>query len=229
MGVRRGTDPGTTRRAHVVALAASALLMLGAGLPTPDPGPAGALASGPWPRGGRDYTLLDPTLALPPLAVLAPDLSLLPRTLGNQVPPPSERVAPEPGVRWKLDYRHAQLSDLPSSALRTDPSTGFSRRLDTDVLALGMSWRLAGNQVGLAYQLQSARGAGGGAEGLARFLPGSEATTHALTLGVTREFGAAGPPAVAPPLLIIEPASGGDALPADAAAPASHPTPSPAS
>ncbi|MBX3026219.1 hypothetical protein KF840_15020 [bacterium] len=230
--VRRATGSGTVRHPHLLAIAAGALVMLGAGAPTPAPAPAptGILAPGIQPRVGRDYTLLDPTLALPPLAMLAPDLSLMPRTSDNPVPPPTNGAAAENGVRFKLDYRHAQLSDLSSTALRTDPATGFSRRLDTDVLALGMSWSLAGNQVGFAYQLQSARG-GGGDEGLARFLPGSEAATHALTLGVTRAFGAGGPPPVAPPLLIIESAPGGDALAtgADGADPTDQPTPSPAS
>jgi hypothetical protein len=92
---------------------------------------------------------------------------------------------------------------LPSDALRSDPSTGYTRHLDMDVLALGMSWALAGNQVGVGYQLQSARGGIGGDAGLGRFLPGSEAATHAFTLGLTRPFGAGLPPPAPPALLVV--------------------------
>lgn len=146
------------------------------------------------------YTLLDPSLALPPLSTLVPDLTALPPTPGDADAPPT----PDDGnaMAWQLAYRRAQLGALPGADLRLDPVTGFARQLDTDVLSLGMSWRLAGSRVGLAYQLQSARGSDDA--GLARFMPGSEAATHALSLGVTREFGAS-PPAPAPPPLLVPP------------------------
>jgi hypothetical protein len=136
---------------------------------------------------------------------MAPDLSLVARELGDDAAPtPTPGTRGDSALKWKLGYRRAQLRDLSSEDLRTDPSTGFTRQIDTDVLALGMSWQLAGNRVGLAYQLQSARGGIGGESGVSRFLPGSEAATHALTLGVTHEFGASLPPP-APPLLVVEP------------------------
>lgn len=174
----------------VVALAAA----------TPPPATTPATSREPPARLGRGYTLLDPSLALPPLAAMVPDLVLLPPAPVDTTPPP---VAGDGGasVDWELCYSRAQLGALPNAALRDAPSTGYSRQLDTDVLTLGMAWRLAGSRVGLAYQLQSARGSRDD-PGLSRFLPGSEAATHAFTLGVTREFGAGGPPPAPPPLLV---------------------------
>src|SRR4029079_18750957 len=123
-------------------------------------------------------------LALPPMLVLAPDLDLVARELADDpTMAPHTGAAPQRPVSWHLGYRHAQLGNmLPSDALRTDPSTGYTRNLDTDVLALGMSWKLAGNQAGGGYRLQSGRAGIGGAAGLGRFLPGNEAATHAFTL-----------------------------------------------
>ncbi|HSP98529.1 MAG TPA: hypothetical protein VL049_15000 [Candidatus Dormibacteraeota bacterium] len=199
------------QRTRAAVVACGAALLIGAAPPTRTPGPTAALPPGIWPRLGSSYTLLDPSLALPPLEVMAPDLSLMARELGDEATPtlrPEAEV--ESSVKWKLGYRHAQLNDLYSEELRNDPSTGFTRRVDTDVLALGMSWSLAGSQVGLAYQLQSARGGIGGDTGLSRFLPGSEAATHSLTLGVTREFDAGLPPPAPPPLLVLDEAPAED-------------------
>lgn len=208
-GAGMGSNPQTWRP---VVVAAAALLSLGFGFPGRTPLGAAAIPSAGSARVEQKFTLLDPALALPPLEVLAPELALLAR-------PPDAVDTPPSAVQWELDYRHAVLRDLSSADLRNDPSTGFSRQLDNDVLALGMSWHMAGSRVGLAYQLQSARGSLG--TGLTRFLPGSEAATHALTLGVTREFGGGVAPPAPPPLLVIEPAARDETLAA--------PTPSPAS
>jgi hypothetical protein len=219
MGSRNGMLRHRIRqRTRAIVVACAAGLLLGA-TPTHTPSPA-ALPPGIWPRVASPYTLLDPSLALPPLEVMAPDLSLATRHPGDETAP-TLRPGTDSGVKWKLGYNHAQLNDLYSADLRNEPSTGFTRRLNTDVLALGMSWSLAGSQVGLAYQLQSARGGVGGDSGLSRFLPGSDAATHALTLGVTREFDAGLPPPAPPPLLVI------DGAPADDAAAAATPSSAP--
>lgn len=105
----------------------------------------------------------------------------------------------------QFHYHHAELLERgDSQSVRDDESTAFSTRPDRDVLDLNMSWRLAGSTLGLGYQLQSARGGSGPGEvGFSRFLPGSQQATHALTLGLTREWGAAAAPSVLiePPLL----------------------------
>lgn len=153
------------------------------------------------------FTLMDPSLTL-----LPPESLIDARSMALDVDPAgattSDPVA-ERDLRWKLGYRHSDLSDRASSeTLRADPSTGFSRQLDRDVVDLGLSWRLASsNRLGFGYQLQSARDGGAADGGLSRFLPGSAAATHAFTLGVTREFGAGAPPpaVVAPPLVPLEP------------------------
>lgn len=173
-------------------------------MPTPAPRTSAALAAGAWLRPGRAYTLRDRSLTLPPLEAMAPNVALAARELGDDRPPAPMPATPDgSALTWKLAYRRAQLRDLSSGDLHSDPSTGFARQIDTDVLALGMSWTLAGNRLGLAYQLQSARGGLGDENGLARFLPGSTAATHALTLGVTHELGASLPPP-APPLLVLD-------------------------
>jgi hypothetical protein len=194
-----------------VIAAGAAALTVAAATPQPQSTPTLRIGASVWPR-PRVYTLVDPSLALPPIAIMAPDLDLMARELAaDPTLEPQTEDAPQGPVSWQLDYYHAQLGNmlLPSDALRSDLSTGYTRRLDTDVLALGMSWRLAGNQVGVGYQLQSARGGIGGAEGLGRFLPGSDAATHAFTLGLTRPFGAGLPPPAPPPLIVVvdEPSS----------------------
>jgi hypothetical protein len=156
------------------------------------------------------FTLIDPSLTL-----LPPESLLDARAVALDVEAEATAATPKPvterDLKWKLGYRHSELSDLVSGeTLRTDSSTGFSRQLDRDVVDLGLSWRLAGsNRLGLGYQLQSARNGGPGDGGLSRFLPGSAQATHAFTLGVTREFGAGAPPpaVVAPPLVPLEPAA----------------------
>ena len=194
----------TRQRLQAVIAAGAAALMVAAATPQPTSTPTSRIGAAVWPR-PRVYTLLDPSLALPPMSVLAPDLDLMARELADDpTMAPHTGAAPQRPVSWQLGYRHAQLGNmLPSDALRTDPSTGYTRNLDTDVLALGMSWKLAGNQVGVGYQLQSARGGIGSAAGLGRFLPGNEAATHAFTLGLTRPFGAGLPPPAPPDLLVV--------------------------
>lgn len=152
-------------------------------------------------RPDHGYTLLDPSLLLPPLHLMAPELVALPPAAAAS-PPARGPLGGDAPIDWELDYHRARLGQLSGAALRNDPSTGFSRQLDSDVLTLGMAWHLAGSRVGLAYQFLSARGGQGEDAGLARFLPGSAATTHALTLGVTREFGGSAPPPAPPPLLV---------------------------
>jgi hypothetical protein len=197
---------------QAVIAAGAAALMVAAATPQPKSTPTARIGAAVWPR-PRVYTLLDPSLALPPMAILAPDLDLVARELADEPTlTPHTGAAPERPVSWQLGYRHAQLGNmLPSDALRTDPSTGYTRALDTDVLALGMSWQLAGNKVGVGYQLQSARGGIGA--GLGRFLPGSEAATHAFTLGLTRPFGAGLPPPAPPPMLVLVDEPSADSTP----------------
>lgn len=165
------------------------------------------------PPHAAPFTLLDPSLSLPPLTVIAPDLGLRADDLGDE---PAETGGPSP-VDWELGYRHVELfGTQPTRSLRADSSAGYSRQLDRDVLSLGMSWAMAGNRVGVGYQLQAARD---GEIGLSRFLPGSEAATHAFTLGVSREFGAGSPPPAPLPPFALDRALD---------APAAEATPSPA-
>lgn len=215
--VRPGARTGQWRRALLAILLALAAVRAAAA-PTPTPAAAGRAALTATGR-VSSFTLLDPSLALPPLAAMAPDLSAVAETLGDE--PAAPTIAADPTVGWKLDYRHAELSDmLPTDSLRADPSTGFSRQLDRDVLALGMSWRMAGSRVGLGYQLQAGRD---GDLGLSRFLPSSEAATHAVTLGVSREFGAGAPaPPPLPPFALGQLA---DATPTGESTPPPSPSP----
>ncbi|MDX2171421.1 MAG: hypothetical protein SF182_30430 [Deltaproteobacteria bacterium] len=153
------------------------------------------------------FTLIDPSLTLlPPEALLAVRAMTLEVEAEREGSASTPTPVVERDLNWKLGYRHSQLSDLMTNqTLRSDPSTGYSRQLDRDIVDLGLSWRLTGSdRVGLGYQLQSARNGGPGDVSLSRFLPGSARATHAFTLGVTREFGGAAappPPVVAPPLV----------------------------
>lgn len=149
------------------------------------------------------FTLLDPSLQLPSFAELAPELATAPRLLVEVSPMP--RATPEAvgGVDWQFRYQRSKLDTVSNRGLRSDQTTGFSRQLDRDVLELGMSWGVAGNRIGLGYELQAARE--GLDQGFSRFLPGSANATHALTLGVTREFGRGAPPPPPVPLLGVEP------------------------
>ena len=153
-------------------------------------------------RSTTAFTLLDPTLALRPV----PELDAA-RWLDASLSPATAAPAQPGEIDWRLDYRHSLLDEAASnSTLRGDASTGFSRQLDRDVVDLGLTWRLAGSRLGLAYQLQSARSRNAAEAGVSRFMPGSPQATHALTLGVTREWGSGAlPPAlVAVPLLAAE-------------------------
>ena len=189
-------------------------------------------ADGPPPQGTRysishstqpaatPFTLLEPSWLLPPIGPLDAALPLAARTdeiLFNDaaapqpVPqPPSSAEKPmayslSRDVTAQLRYHHDERFDLGSSdMLREDHSTAFSTRPDRDVIDLNMSWRLAGSTVGLGYELQSARtGSAPGEVGVSRFLPGNPQSTQAITLGLTREWGAGrpAPQVIAPPLL----------------------------
>ena len=183
-------------------------------------------------------TLLDPSWLLPPIesldtAVAAADGAERADQILRDDPALAVHTrAPSSGgplgyrlsddLMAQLRYRHSEPFDRAGSrTLRDDPSTGFSTRPNRDVLDLNMSWRLAGNTVGVGYELQSARGAAlPGDIAVSRFLPGSQQATHTLTLGLTREWGA-GPP---PPLLIEPPPLD---LQVDLAAVEGTPTPAP--
>lgn len=166
------------------------------------------------------FTLLDPDWRLPPIetieaiAVIEHDVELTDRALhsatgADDAPLPGDPDAPiayslSERLTAQLRYRHSALFGTARSAqLRNDELAGLAQQTERDVVDLGMSWRLAGSTVGVGYQLQSARTADDIAD-LSRFLPGSQHATHALTLGLTREWGAAPPPALAPPLLPLE-------------------------
>jgi hypothetical protein len=176
------------------------------------------------PRPPPGLTLLDPAWLLPPIESLDVALALAeeatqPGQLMGQGGATGPRPPRPPGgplsyslsddLSAQLRYRRAQSFDRSGSrSLRDDPSTAFSTLPNRDVFDLNMSWRLAGNTLGLGYQLQSSAGGVWGtappaAVGFSRFLPGSQQATHSLMFGLTREWGAAGPPSgVEPPPLL---------------------------
>jgi hypothetical protein len=185
-----------------------------------------------------EVKLLDPSSLLPPIESFetAPPLADAAERADEILRDDPTIAAAEPGaghsggplsyplsddLSARLDYHHALLFDRDHSrALRNDPMPTFSTRPDRDVLDLGMSWRLAGNSVGIGYQLESARGGSLPADlGVSRFLPGSQQATHAFTLGLTRRWGGNDPPP-----LLIEPPLG---LQVDVAAVEATPTPAP--
>jgi hypothetical protein len=89
---------GSRRRTKALIAAAAATLSLTAASPVipsePAPPPGNV-------RSARQYTLLDPSLELPPLEVLAPDLMLVARQLGNEAPAPRPAPHPERAVKWR--------------------------------------------------------------------------------------------------------------------------------
>lgn len=185
------------RRRHAAAVCTAALLALTAraGRAEPEPEPTPVL---PGP-----FTVRDDSMYLPPLTELAPELVTVPRLAESAPAQRATRESDSP-LKWQFSYQRSRLDTVSSKGMRTDPTTGFSRQLDRDVLELGMSWRLAGSRIGLGYELQAARE--GLDEGFTRFLPGSANATHAVTLGVSREFGrGAPPPPPAPPLGLLAP------------------------
>ena len=220
------------------ALAVTALLLapaVHAGEPGPDL--AGRYSIGFAAPQRTGLTLLEPTWLLPPIesldtAAAASDSAERADQILHNDPALATHphLTPSDGplayalsddLTAQLRYRHSQPFDHSDSLLlRDDQSTAFSTRPNRDVLDLNMSWRLAGNTVGVGYQLQSARG-GSLANDIAvsRFLPGSQQATHAFTLGLTREWGAPEPP----PLLIESPLE----APVNLAAAEATPTPSP--
>jgi hypothetical protein len=101
-------------------------------------------------------------------------------------------------------HRSRVFGSSNSQTLREDQWSAFSTQPFRDVFDLNMSLRLAGSTVGLGYQFQSARASTSADGGLSRFLPNSPQTTHSVTLGLTRQWGA-GPQAprlVDSPLLL---------------------------
>ncbi|MGH7786088.1 MAG: hypothetical protein ACRERC_04430 [Candidatus Binatia bacterium] len=163
------------------------------------------------------FTLLDRDWRLPPIetieviAVDEHDVELSDRALHAEAgtaggPTPGDPDAPiafslSERLTTELRYRHSALfGTARSEQLRNDELAGLAQQTERDVVDLALSWRLAGNTVGVGYQLQSARTADDIAD-LSRFLPGSQQATHALTLGLRREWGAAPAPAAAAPLL----------------------------
>jgi hypothetical protein len=189
-------------------------------------------------RGERPpFTLLDPAWLLPPIETL--DLALPPgdgaaraeQLLHDDIGSAGAPAAPSPSdgkvgyslsddLTAEVGYHHLRLSDRATSqTLREDQWSAFSTRPDRDVLDLNMSWRMQGNTVGLGYQFQSDRlNASPGEGAFSRFLPGSPQATHALTLGLTREWGAE----TAPPVLVEVPL-----LPPELAEAPSEATPTP--
>lgn len=166
--------------------------------------PPAAGATEPTAADAARFSIARDRLPPPPLSLRDGPRLLLPAIEADRpvAPPPwladpapaAAPAAPQAGewLDWELGYRRSLLDDGASTrAMRSDPSTGFSRQLDRDVLDLGLTWRLARTRLGLGYHLQSARPqSDAGDPGLSRFLPGSDQATHAFTLGVTREFGA---------------------------------------
>jgi hypothetical protein len=205
-----------------IAAAAALLFATGARAVTLSPSFVDRFSiSGFAPPPAPPFTLLDPSWLLPPLAALEDAAALADgaeradQLLHDDAPlasiaPGHASDAPfayslADGVTAHVDYRRAQIFDRASSqALRNDASTTFSTRPDRDVLDLNMSWRLAGNTVGLGYQIESARsGTGIGEINVSRFMPGNPQAVHSLTLGLSRQWGgeAAPPVLVEPPLL----------------------------
>jgi hypothetical protein len=182
------------------------------------------------------FTLLDPAWLLPPIesldaaahaggsAARADALLREDAILGLGSRPVRSAGGPlayslSDALTAQLRYRRSQMFRFSrSQTVRDDPSSGFSTQADRDVVDLNMSWRLAGSTVGLGYQLQSStHGLAGVANdaGLARFLPGSAQATHSLSLGFTREWGAAPPPEVhvETPLVLDDPFLAASLLP----------------
>ncbi|MGE3498071.1 MAG: hypothetical protein AB7N53_09250 [Candidatus Binatia bacterium] len=216
------------RRVAVAVVGAGLVWVIGVSTAAAGPRLATELPSGDAPTAtAPHFTLLDPSLMLPPLGaeesagVRLGSLERFAEHGGRTPDDGSSRLSALPRrFSWRLNYMRSPLSATSSSALlRTDRSTGFSRHANRDVLDLGVTWRLGGNRIGFDYQLQSARpGTAGGDEGLARFTPGSGQATHAFTLGVTRPFGGSAPPPPPAPLLPLAPVP----EPEDSESPAAH-------
>lgn len=176
------------------------------------------------------FTLLEPQWLLPPPESLeASDAERADQMLHDD-DTATTAAAPAPAANGTLsyslsddltadvDYRRVLLFERgDSQTAREDAARAFSTRGDRDVVDLNMSWRLAGNTLGLGYQLESARGGAATDLGLSRFFPGNQQAVHSLTLGVSRAWGASAPPVAVEPVV---------PLPLDVAVDAS-PTPAP--
>lgn len=215
--------------------AAAAALLLTSPVSAEDVAARFSLAN-PYQSAAPRQTLLDPSWLVPPVASLDTAVAIADQTARS-----AHMVGDDRGDRPRLErpgggplsyslsddltaqlrYRHSEPFDRASSKpLREDPSTAFSTGPNRDVVDLNMSWSLAGSTVGLGYQLQSARGSSLGENiGLSRFMPGDEHSTHSLTLGLTRRWGAGEPPPLIDPALL--------ALPLDIAVTETTPTPAP--
>jgi len=161
------------------------------------------------------FTLLEPTWILPPIETLGTIAQLTSKSTQAETllrddamlaPGPPKPIRPAGPLAYPLSdaltaqlrYRKPQTFVFSrSQTVRDDPSSAFSTQPNRDVFDLSMSWHLDSNTVGLGYELQSsAHGPlGGGESGLARFMPGSEQATHAVSLGFTREWGRGNNPA----------------------------------
>lgn len=205
------------------------------------------VATAPAPVG---LTLLEPTWLLLPIEslettaaldsptgraeVLLHEEALVPPRVRQRQPPAGRLAYPlSDDLTAQLRYRRSQIFGFSrSQAVRDDPSSGFSSHPDRDVVDLNMSWQLAGNTVGVGYQLQSSvHGIAGGETeaGFGRFMPGSPQATHSLSLGFTRQWGAAPPATLAPevPLLAEVLADVAAPVPEHTTPPAVEPTPTP--
>jgi hypothetical protein len=180
------------------------------------------------PSGPQGFTLLDPDWLLPPAELLgasgAARADQMLRSDSTVAPAPAAPAADGP-ISYSLSddltadlryHRSLLFGRGDSETAREEAATVFSTRPDRDVFDLNMSWHLAGNTLGLGYQLESVRSGGAADAGLGRFLPGNQQAVHSLTLGLTRAWGASEPPVLAEPVL---------APPLDVAAGDPSPTP----
>ena len=224
------------RRPIAIAVAGLMLVPAGAaGEEHPPRATAFSISGAPAPVG---FTLLDPAWLLPPIESLdlLPPPAEEPETGPHQLPsgllPGQAPTAPVRPTSAKVGYsisddltaqlryhRSKIFGSSNSQTLRDDQWSSFSTQPFRDVFDLNMSWQLAGSTVGIGYQFQSARSSTSTEDGFTRFLPTSPQTTHSLTLGLTRQWGAG----AEAPRLVDSPVLLSPDL--DAAAEAGTPTP----
>ncbi len=186
-------------------------------------------AGHPAPISPQGYTLLDPGWLLPPAEFLeASSVERADQMLRSDGTPAASRhaaAAADGPLSYSLSddltadlryHRSLLFGRSDSQTAREEAATEFSTRPDRDVFDLNMSWHLAGNTLGLGYQLESVRSGGAADVGLSRFLPGNQQAVQSLTLGLTRAWGASAPPVPIEPVL---------APPLDVAAVDPSPTP----
>jgi hypothetical protein len=173
----------------------------------------------------QGFTLLDPDWLLPPSEFLeassAERADQMLHSDGTVASLPAAPAADGPlsyslsdDLTADLRYHHSQLFGRgDSQTAREEAATVFSTRPDRDVFDLNMSWHLAGNTLGLGYQLESARSGSATDVGLSRFLPGNQQAVQSLTLGLTRAWGASEPPMPIEPVLALPVAAAVDPSP----------------